>query len=237
MSSTHVMPAITVTEDENPSKAKVSVVPIASVTFPPKFEYKVVSKSPRIATISNLLTTEEMQSIIAIAKPRLKASRVVGDGVNSSARSSTSCRIPRAHKDVMSVLRRLSEITGYSIDNFETIQVVHYDETQEYKAHNDWFNPNGETYASHMKNGGQRLITIFCYLNDVTGGGETCFPKLDLKFAPHAGHAVLWYNRRRKDEEGGAGMDDRVLHAGTRVTGGEKWGMNVWIRERKYIKK
>eukprot|EP01134_Creolimax_fragrantissima_P008450 CFRG8450T1 len=205
--------------------------------FPDGFKCHVVSKSPRMAEIVNLLTKEEADSIIALAHPKLKASRVVGDGVNAYVRTSTSCKISRTHPDVMKVLKRLSAITGYDVDHFETIQVVHYDKSQQYMAHNDWFNPNNDklTYKKHISRGGQRLITVFCYLSNVEGGGETEFPILGKSFSPQCGHALLWYNRKRKGEEGGACMDHRVLHAGKPVTSGEKWGMNVWIRERKYL--
>ena len=30
-------------------------------------------------------------------------------------------------------------------------------------------------------------------------------------------------------------VDDRVLHAGLLVVAGEKWGMNVWIRQRQVL--
>ena len=58
-------------------------------------------------------------------------------------------------------------------------------------------------------------------------GGCTAFPLLDVAVAPACGSALLWMNLDRKGRP-----DPRTLHAGEPVTRGEKWGMNVWLRQR-----
>ena len=61
----------------------------------------------------------------------------------------------------------------------------------------------------------------------VAAGGRTVFPKLAMRFPPERGNAVVWYNLDRHGTP-----DERTLHAGEPVTEGEKWGMNIWLRER-----
>ena len=39
--------------------------------------------------------------------------------------------------------------------------------------------------------------------------------------------ALVWYNLDRH-----GALDERTLHAGEPVVGGDKWGMNIWLRER-----
>lgn len=58
-------------------------------------------------------------------------------------------------------------------------------------------------------------------------GGRTIFPQLGLKFAPAVGAALVWYNLDRHGV-----LDERTLHAGEPVGAGEKWGMNIWLREK-----
>jgi len=189
--------------------------------------------SPRMVRFQSLISPEETAHIIELARPTLHVSRVVGTGV-STGRTSTSCRVSRTDKVLAVVLKRLSLLTSFSTDHFETIQVVHYDVVQEYRPHLDWFQTESDpkNYADHMSRGGQRLITIFCYLNDVEGGGATDFPELERSFFPKNGDALLWYNRSAEGV-----MDSRVLHAGAPVTSGEKWGMNVWVREGLYLER
>jgi len=166
--------------------------------------------SPRMVRFQSLMSPEETSHIIEVARPALHVSRVVGSGV-SEGRTSTSCRVPRTDKVIAKVLKRLSLLTSFSTDHFETVQVVHYDVTQEYRPHFDWFqfDSDPQKYADHLSRGGQRLITVFCYLNDVKDGGATDFPDLNRSFYPKNGDALLWYNRT---EDGT--MDNRVLHAG-----------------------
>jgi len=67
---------------------------------------------------------------------------------------------------------------------------------------------------------------MFVYLSDCQGGGCTYFPKIDFRSRPSKGCAMLWYNM---DQQGK--LDELTLHAGEPVTAGEKWGMNIWLRE------
>jgi hypothetical protein len=74
-------------------------------------------------------------------------------------------------------------------------------------------------------------VSVFCYLCDVPegGGGGTFFPDLQLRFKPRMGCCALWWNKTHDTHI----MDERVAHCGEKPKKGiEKWGLNVWIRER-----
>jgi len=95
------------------------------------------------------------------------------------------------------------------------------------REHWDYFDPKAHGYAERMGRQGQRLVTVFVYLSDVVGGGCTHFPRLNLRSKPSKGCALLWYNL-----DGMGAPDELTLHAGEPVTQGQKWGMNIWLRER-----
>ena len=76
---------------------------------------------------------------------------------------------------------------------------------------------------------GNRLVSVFVYLQLPEAGGRTAFPQLQQSFQPRAGGALLWYNLDRHGTP-----DERTLHAGEPVARGEKWGMNIWLRERAF---
>lgn len=128
--------------------------------------------------------------------------------------------------------------------HLEPVQLVKYDQGEQYHFHTDWFtNPVHATSAF----GGNRLTSFFAYVaaDDMTGGG-TNFPMLDapynqkwcdfidcdepyekgVTFRPVVGNAIFWQNLL----EDGSG-DQRNLHAGLPVTSGWKIGMNIWTRQ------
>ena len=39
----------------------------------------------------------------------------------------------------------------------------------------------------------RRMLSMFIYLNDVSEGGETYFPKLDLKITPRCGKLLIFH--------------------------------------------
>jgi len=113
----------------------------------------------------------------------------------------------------------------------ETLQLVHYDITQEYTAHHDFG-------YSHIDDNVQsaRFATVLFYLNDDLSGGETSFPRWqngetfhELKVKPEVGKAILFYNQLPDGN-----MDDFSQHAAKPILHGEKWLINLWIWDPAY---
>ena len=72
--------------------------------------------------------------------------------------------------------------------------------------------------------GGQRVATVLCYLNDVARGGATAFPKLGLEVQPKRGRCLLFFPGHLDGR-----MDERVLHSATPAID-EKWVVQQWVR-------
>ena len=94
-------------------------------------------------------------------------------------------RDPEVHK----VEHKIANIVSRPRRNMEHFQLLHYTVGQEYQTHHDFIYDQ-----SQLKPQGARQFTFFLYLNDVTKGGETYFPELDLTVKPAKGAALLWPN-------------------------------------------
>jgi prolyl 4-hydroxylase len=105
------------------------------------------------------------------------------------------------------------------------MQVISYDQTQEYKPHFDTFE------LKHMKDqearGGQRTFTALCYLNTPMSGGGTTFPELKRTIDAKQGRMVAFQNTFN----GGTIRHPWSLHGGDPVGMGIKWACNIWFRE------
>ena len=193
---------------------------------------ETVSGDPRVAFIHNLVTAEEAEELKASARAvGLRQSLVggmkakydpIGRGVRDTdeirqeaarqGRTSSSCRVDRTLPVSAAVVLRVSHLINMSPYCSEAVQVVHYQEGQEYQTHNDWFNPKDPSYGERVLKRGQRLVSVFCYLCDVPEhcGGGTFFPELGLRFLPRTGCAALWWNQTHDTKV----MDERVAHCG-----------------------
>jgi len=80
--------------------------------------------------------------------------------------------------------------------------------------------------------GGQRVGTVLIYLNDVSDGGATFFPRLDKRFYPKAGSAVVFFPATVDGK-----LDPMALHAAEKVGEGEKWVSQVWLRQEEFEKR
>lgn len=196
----------------------------------------ILHQSPAIARIEGLLTPDECQYIIDLAKPQLSPSTmIVGNReVVNPARSSKSAyltrsgEIPTQDPVIHRFLSRCSILSGIPMTHFEGMKVVNYQKGQEYKAHHDYF----RHHTNFTRECGDRLLTFFVYLNtlEAEDGGGTYFPKLDIRSRPVAGDAMFWTNL---DFNGN--YYEETLHAGEPVIGEtEKWGINVWVRQEPY---
>jgi prolyl 4-hydroxylase len=185
-------------------------------------EVTVLSSSPRVFEVKNFLTPEEADAIVDLAKPKLIRS-TVGSGYEArqdETRTSQQTFLVKSNPVVKSIYSRVAKLLNIDekilVPQSEALQVVYYEVGGEYKAHHDW----GKTKST-------RYATVLLYLNDQVSpdaGGETEFPKVNLKVHPGKGSAVFFYNLL---EDGSA--DDRSLHAALRVNKGEKYLANVWV--------
>ena len=98
-------------------------------------------------------------------------------------------------------------------------------------AHFDSFDYETDDGKTNWEPGGQRMITVIAYLNDVEEGGETGFPELGIDIPPKKGDAVVFHNTLPIDAGAHPKIHPRSLHGGMPVLKGEKWMVNLWFRE------
>ncbi|TNE67305.1 MAG: 2OG-Fe(II) oxygenase [Alphaproteobacteria bacterium] len=187
---------------------------------------------PRIYTIDNFIDGVECSHLIARAKSRnLKRGEVSGDdaSVVSAGRTNDMCWLEHeADEATKRIAARVAGLIGMPLSHAESIQMIRYSPGAEYKAHFDAFDPTTAAGKRNWEPGGQRLITALGYLTNVTKGGETAFPKLDITIPPERGKLLVFHNC----EPGTVNRHPLSLHAGCPVIEGEKWAFNLWFRER-----
>jgi prolyl 4-hydroxylase len=203
-----------------------------SVVRPP--ELLISMKSPDASLYANFLSPQECMTLISLGANHLQRSKVVdsktGAPVQSDKRTSSSASLSRHAPFVAAIDKRISDLTGFPIENGEYLQVLRYDVGQEYQPHFDYFNVAREQINSVLiKNGGQRVATFLMYLNTPVGG-ETIFPNAGLSIPARAGNALLFKYPTPTPET-------KTLHGGSPVRGGVKWIATKWFREQKWSPK
>ncbi|WP_329742386.1 2OG-Fe(II) oxygenase [Dyella sp. A6] len=189
-------------------------------------------EAPPLRVFDELLTTDECEALIELAKPRLQRARTVNvDGGQQIDPNRTSNGMFFALGEEPLIRRieaRIAALLGIPVDHGEGLQVLHYLPGQQYEPHQDWFDPHQPGYAAITATGGQRIGSLVMYLNTPAAGGGTAFPEIGLTVTAQRGAAVCF------TYEGG---DAASLHAGLPVIKGEKWIATKWLRERPYREK
>ncbi|MDQ0268502.1 2OG-Fe(II) oxygenase [Cytobacillus purgationiresistens] len=185
------------------------------------------SIKPVIIQFENVLSDDECNLLIQLAKDRLQPSKVID--ANSGAEKAAAGRTSKGmyfrlqeNELIAKIERRIAEITNYPLVNGEGLQVLNYQIGEEYKGHYDFF-PEKKVDPSK---GGQRIATMLLYLNDVEAGGETIFPKTGQLIVPRRGSAVFFHYGNSLGE-----VDRLSLHSSIPVESGEKWVATKWIRQ------
>jgi hypothetical protein len=194
-----------------------------------------ISAIGTVSECADIVDEQLCDYLINLAASHMRPSGVVdpasGKPLQSNLRTSSSMNFQLSMYDmaVALVCRRLANFAGASLTHAEPLSVLRYLPGQEYKPHYDHFAVD-EQGAPHVQDGnGQRVVTVFVYLNDVEAGGETDFPRLAIRVQPGKGKAVAFLNC---DATGKPNPD--MLHAGMPVARGEKWLATLWFRERAF---
>ena len=189
---------------------------------------------PDVVVLQDVLTHAECNELVALSKPKLERSRIVDHQTGAEEvmdlRSSYGTYFLRGENSLVKrIEQRLATLIGMPTDNGEGLQILHYGVGAEYQPHYDFFLPESSGSAIHVAKGGQRVITVIMYLNDVEEGGETIFPEIDFTVAPRKGSAV-YFSYCNSDNK----LDRMTLHGGTPVRRGEKWIATLWVRQHTY---
>ena len=180
--------------------------------------------------VDEVIPRSACQQLIMLGRPSLKPSTTL-EPIKEDYRTSsnTFLHYNEGMKPVDDVAKIVTDIIEVPLENCEGMQLVHYKPGQYYKPHHDYFQPNSSYWDREINRGGQRTWTAFLYLNDVKEGGTTNFPYIDIEVKPKAGRMVLWMNMIN----GKPNVDS--YHEARAPKGCEKWGANIWVREKKFI--
>ncbi len=189
--------------------------------------------APDVVLLDNFMTHTECDAFCELSKSTLIRSTVVDDATGASVghehRTSMGTHFTLGQNDLVKKIEaRIAEITGTPIPNGEGIQILNYAGGGEYKPHFDYF-PDNTGGRVHTAKGGQRIITVIMYLNDVKAGGATVLPEINLNIYPKKGSALYFSYFNSVGQ-----VDPSTLHGGLPVIKGEKWIATKWIRERAY---
>ncbi|HSB21536.1 MAG TPA: 2OG-Fe(II) oxygenase [Burkholderiaceae bacterium] len=219
-------PPVPVPEPDLAGNASVLQAPDRQV------EVLMAMRSPRLVVFGGLLSDDECEQMIELARPRLARSETVhnpsgGSEVHDS-RTSHGMFFERGESTLIDrIERRIAALVNWPVENGEGLQVLHYRPGAEYKAHHDYFDPAQPGTPTILQRGGQRVGTVVMYLNTPQRGGGTAFPDVGVEVGPMRGNAVFFsYDRPH--------VVTRTLHAGMPVLEGEKWVATKWLREREF---
>ena len=183
---------------------------------------------PRVVVLGGLLSDEECDAMIELARPRLERSMTVepesgGDMVHPD-RTSFGMGFARGENALCARIEaRIARLLDWPVDHGEALQVLKYGPGAQYKPHHDYFDPAMPGSEVLLRRGGQRVASVVMYLNTPERGGATVFPESHLEVAAVKGNAVFFsYDRPHPMT--------RTLHGGAPVLAGEKWILTKWLR-------
>jgi len=197
-------------------------------------EVQVLSsmRSPRVVVFGGLLSDDECDQMVELARQRLSRSETVkldtGDSEVNEARTSEGMFFTRGENALCTRIEaRIAALLQWPVENGEGLQVLRYRPGAEYKPHYDYFDPAQPGTPSILKRGGQRVASLVMYLNTPARGGATTFPDVHFEVGPVKGNAVFFsYDRPHPMT--------RSLHGGAPVLEGEKWVATKWLREGRF---
>ena len=161
-------------------------------------------------------------------KPSMVHDPVTGEGIQNDVRTSYIAHITPEHLDwfTLELDMIIESLSGVSRSRGEALNLLRYENGQEYKPHYDAIVGQGLQFETIFKGGGQRIKTAITYLSDNYLGGETAFPKMEISVKGTKGDVLLFDNW---SDDGNVLRDS--YHAGRPVTKGTKWILTKWIRE------
>lgn len=186
-----------------------------------------VFDQPPVYIVDNFLTDLECNALIEVARPLLQRSKThaIAGSEATKGRTSLTCHLAKKLPPCQILLTKIQALTGKPWGHMELPQVARYTDSQRYVEHYDGVDPHTDAGRAFCANGGQRVATVLCYLNDVAEGGTTAFRRVRFEVKPVKGRALIFFPGFMDGE-----LDTDALHAGMPAID-TKWVSQVWIRQ------
>jgi len=195
---------------------------------------KALAEAPRIRLSEQFAPPAICDWLISRARGRMRPAMMY-DGASKTEkvdphRTCSDYQFDILNTDLVVLLVRdkISAATRLPTAAMEPPRVFHYALGEQIKAHYDRC---GDEVAGYGGSGyqGDRIVTFLLYLNDDYDGGELAFPKTGFQRKGGKGDAIYFAH---VDETGR--QDPLSLHAGLKITRGEKWVLSQWIHDRPF---
>ena len=184
----------------------------------------------KVYIIDNFMTQDECNKIIDGSQGNMTPSTLTRASDDPDYRNSETCYFNGTPIQTH-VNKKICDAMGINNNMSEPCQIQHYKLGNQFKEHHDFFHGGDEfeEFAGDASSyQGQRTWTFMVFLNNVKKGGETEFISLNnLHVTPKKGTAVVWNSLN-----GDGTTNDRTLHQGKPILGGEKYIITKWFRER-----
>jgi prolyl 4-hydroxylase len=187
---------------------------------------KIISQDPYIALYPGLFSLAECKYLAVLAAPWLEKAMVTLEGSEvqyEGVRDADSSAISHLTEDlvVQRINRCIAAATSTKPEWGEPLNVLRYKQGQQFRPHHD---------GRGSDEGPIRIMTALIWLNEQFDGGETEFPRLNIRVRGGVGDMLVFRN------VGDDGLeDDRLIHAGLPVTNGVKWMASRWIRAADFL--
>lgn len=191
---------------------------------------RMIHQSPPVLAIDHFFSEEECRVVQHVTnmthRDAVQVTSATFSPLAQSKRTSTSwfCN----YSQMTTLLTKAHCVLGIPIQHMEEPQIVRYRTGEEFSWHYD------EVPRAQLNNGGQRVMTLLVYLNNVSRGGGTIFRDLkdahgkQLTMKPQLGSALIFFPAYKDGTP-----DDRTLHKGEMALE-EKWITQMWIHQHPY---
>ena len=213
-----------------------------------------VSWYPVAFHLHNIMSDDECDQFLDIARPRVQRSTVIDSVTGQSKvdpiRTSEQTFLNRGKYPIVTKIEeRLARITHLPAYHGEDMQILKYGLGQKYDAHHDVGELDSKSGAQLASEGGHRVMTVLLYLSDVEEGGETAFPDSEwidpsmgetrgpwsdcaedhVAVKPKKGDGLLFYSVTPDYK-----IDPKSMHTGCPVIRGTKWTATKWIHAKPF---
>ena len=188
--------------------------------------------------IKNFVSKNLADKIIEWARPRLtNAGVLTPDEFDNKSRNNKITWMTKDNPLALSIIEKTEKLVKLPRKNFEDLQIAMYKPGMFYTYHTDQCEiydekiHDGKPCRKDYNKGGFRVYTLLLYLSDNFEGGYTDFDKLKKKYKVPKGDAILFENLNAQKTN----PHPLSQHSGTKVTKGEKWICNFWIRQQEFF--